>query len=255
MSKSTRRPKAQMHPLGTSALHLRHPWVIAFWSITFPGFGYLLLHRYFRGYLLIVWEILINYKSKVNMALFFSFTGRPELAQDVINLRWYLLYGSVYIFSIWDSYRGCVDGNKLAVLADHENAPIPCFKMNILEYVSLDKRKPWNAVMWSVLMPGLGQIFVGRVHLAFFILTWWIVISYQSHLIEAVHYTCLTDFHQATAVLDPQWALFMPSIYGFAIYDSFVNTVEMNKLMKVEQIQYLKKEYQKIELQTILRRV
>jgi hypothetical protein len=192
--------------------------------------------------------------SKVNMALLYSFTGRPELASDVINLRWYLLYCSVYIFSIWDSYRGCVDTNKLSLLADHEDAAFSCFKMNILDYQFLDKRKPWNAVIWSVLMPGLGQILVGRVHLACFILTWWIAITYNSHLIEAVHYTCLGEFHQATGVLNPQWVLFMPSIYVFAMYDSFINTVEINKLMKIEQKQYLKREYQKRDLQTILRR-
>jgi hypothetical protein len=254
MSISTRRPKAYMHPFGTNTFHLRHPWVVAFWSITFPGFGYLLLHKYLRGYLLILWEVLINDRSKVNLALFYNFTGRPELAESVINLRWYLLYGAVYIFSIWDTYRGCVDSNKLSLLADHENAPLSCVKMNALEYQFLDKRKPWNAVIWSVLMPGLGQILVGRVPMAFFILAWWIAISYNSHLIEAVHYTLLGNFRQATAVSNPQWVLYMPSIYFFAIYDSFITTVEFNKLMKIEQIQYLKREYQKRDLQTILKR-
>jgi hypothetical protein len=100
-----------MHPLGTNSLHVRNPWVVAFWSITFPGFGYLLLHKYLRGYILILWEILINDMAKVNEALLYTFTGRPELAQDVINIRGYLLYCAVYIYSIWDSYRGCVDSN------------------------------------------------------------------------------------------------------------------------------------------------
>jgi hypothetical protein len=255
MTNKPRRVKALLHPFGLNSLHLRHPWVIAFWSITFPGFGYLLLHKYLRGYLLIIWEIVINQMSKVNLAIFYNFTGRPEMAKEIIDIRWYLLYESVYIFSVWDSYRACVETNKLSLLADHENAEIPCYKMSVLEIQYLDRQKPVHTVVWSCFMPGLGQIFMGRIPMAFFILIWWIAISYNSHLIEAIHYTMLCDFNSAKAVLNPQWALFMPSIYCFAIYDAYTNTVEYNKLFKIEQTQFLKREYQQRSLQSILKEV
>ena len=38
--------------------------------------------------------------------------------------------------------------------------------------------------------------------------------------------------------------LFFPSIYGFAAFDSYVNTVENNKLYEEEQRKYLKENYQ-----------
>jgi hypothetical protein len=255
MIKRPRRVKAYVNPFGTISLHIRQPWVVAFWSITFPGFGYLLLHKFTRGYLLILWEILINSTSKVNLALFYTFTGRPEKAKDVIELRWYLLYEAVYIFSIWDSYRTTVEINKLSLLADHEAAPFSAFKMNVLDIQFLDKRRPWHAAVWSCFMPGLGQILIGRIPMAFFILIWWIAISYNSHLIESIHYMFLGDFRRSTAILNPQWALFMPSLYCFSVYDAYVNTVEFNKLFKLEQSRFLKAEYQQIKLQTILKKV
>lgn len=242
-----------MSPFGTNSLHLRPPWVIAFWSGAFPGFGHLLLHKYMRGYLLVVWEIIINNLSKLNQALFYTFTGKFEMAAQVINIHWYLLYSAVYIFSIWDCYRTTVDTNKLSLLADYEDAPISCYKMNALEYEYLDKRKPLNSVLWSCLMPGLGQILIHRITIAFFILIWWIVIAYFSHMAAAIHYTFLGNFREATSVLNLQWTLFLPSIYFFSIYDAYINTVEFNKLFKIEQSRYLRLKYQQISLESMIK--
>jgi hypothetical protein len=253
-SNQPRWPKAYMSAFGTNSLHLRNPWVIACWSMTFPGFGHLLLHKYMRGYLLILWEILINNTSQVNLALYYSFHGEFETAKQIINLRWYLLYSAGYIFAIWDSYRTTVDANKLSLLADLEGTKIDCFKMSVLEFEYLDKRKPWNSVVWSLLMPGLGHILIHRIPLAFFILIWWIIISYYSHFIEALHFTFLGDFQQAAAVLVPQWALFLPSLYWFSIYDAYANTVEYNKLFKKEQSQFLNQQFQISSIQSIIKK-
>ncbi|HEY0827230.1 MAG TPA: hypothetical protein VGE40_03975 [Bacilli bacterium] len=240
----TRRPQAIMSVVGTNSLHLRHPAIMAFWSFAFPGFGHLLLHKYIRGYLLILWEMVINIKAEVNLSMYYSFTGQFELAKQTIDLRWYLLYTSVFVFAIWDSYRTTVDSNNLFTLARREGAPISAFKMNVLEFNYLDKRKPWNSAIWSALMPGTGQLLIHRIPTAFFILIWWIAIAYYSHLIQGFHYTLLGDFSKATKVLDVHWLLFMPSIYMFSIYDAYINTVEFNKVFESEQASFLKKGYQ-----------
>ncbi len=44
--------------------------------------------------------------------------------------------------------------------------------------------------------------------------------------------------------MDPQWSLFMPSIYGFAAFDAYVYAVENNKLFEKAQRQWLEEEYQ-----------
>jgi hypothetical protein len=90
----------------------------------------------------------------------------------------------------------------------------------------------------------LGHLYSHRLPTGFFVLTWWIVITYFSHILEAMYFTAIGEFSQAIIIADPQWLLFMPSLFGFTIYDSYTNTVEYNKLFEIEQEQFLKDNYQ-----------
>jgi hypothetical protein len=54
----------------------------------------------------------------------------------------------------------------------------------------------------------------------------------------------LGDFKQAKSVLDMQWLLNMPSVYFFAMYDAYANTVANNKLYDWEQSKFLKRQYE-----------
>jgi hypothetical protein len=96
-------------------------------------------------------------------------------------------------------------------------------------------------------MPGLGQLHIHRVLTAFFALVWSILFLYFSKMLVAVHHLFLGEIAKATEVLDKEWLLFMPSIWGFAIYDSYMNTVENNKLFDSEQKKYLIKKYQNLK--------
>jgi hypothetical protein len=154
------------------------------------------------------------------------------------------MYIPVYLFAIWDSYRTTVDMNKVYLLAERENAPLNSFTLGALEINYLDKRSPFMSAFWSIFMPGLGQLHIHRIIAAFFTLTWTIVFLYFSHLLEAVQLLFFGEIEKATEVLDKQWLLYMPSAWGFAIYDSYINTVENNKLFENEQQNFLKKNYQ-----------
>ncbi|UOQ91841.1 hypothetical protein MUO14_15095 [Halobacillus shinanisalinarum] len=239
-----RRYKAYVSPLGTTQLHLRNPLIIAWWSAAFPGFGHLLLSKYLRGYVLVIWEIIINVNAHINVAMIHSFNGQFELAKMVLEPRWMLLYIPTYIYAIWDSHRTSVDMNKVFILADRENARFINFQITGLEINYLDKRTPWVAVMWSIFTPGAGQLYIHRIATAFFIMVWVIIIVYFSHFLEGVHFLFLGDFNQAKSVLNGQWLLFIPSVYFFAMYDAYVNTVENNKLFDSEQRNFLKERYQ-----------
>ncbi|WNF38265.1 hypothetical protein RJD24_07510 [Bacillaceae bacterium IKA-2] len=243
-----RRFKAHVSVFGTTQLHLRNPYMIAWWSAAFPGFGHLLMSKYLRGYALFIWEILINNMANINHAMVYSFTGNFEMAKEVLEPRWMLLYIPVYIFGIWDSYRTTVDLNKIYVLAERENSNFNTFSIGATEINYLDKRKPTTAVMWSVLMPGMGQLYIHRILVALFMLIFIIVFVYYSNALNAVHLLFLGEFSLSTQVIDPQWFLFLPSHYGFAIYDAYVNTVENNKLYDSEQRKFLKNNYQQYRL-------
>ncbi|MCX8130285.1 MAG: hypothetical protein N3I35_09325 [Clostridia bacterium] len=240
----SRRSKACVGIFGITQLHLRNPFVVAWWSAAFPGLGHIILSKYLRGYILFLWEIVINLQSNINLGFFYSFTGRFDMAKAVINKSWVLLYIPTYLFAVWDSYRTTVDINHHYILASREDAEIKTNSISTVEFNYLDKRIPCVSLVWSGLMPGIGQLYLHRLPAAFFILFWWIVIIYFSKALPAIHYTLTGNPSQAAVVLDPQWFLNLPSIYFFSAYDAYTKTVENNKLFEWEQSKFLQRSYQ-----------
>ncbi|SDC93415.1 hypothetical protein SAMN02799630_01772 [Paenibacillus sp. UNCCL117] len=232
---------------GTTQFHIRNPYIIAWWSAAFPGFGHLLLSKYLRGLVLFIWEVVVNYNAKINLAMVHSFCGDIQLAKETLDVRWTLMYIPVYLFGIWDSYRTSMDMNKVYLLTVRENAPFSSFAIGTLEINYLDKRNPVMSVIWSLFMPGLGQLHIHRLLTAFFCVVWTIIFLYFSKTLVAVHHLFLGDMVKATSVLDKQWLLYMPSMWGFAAYDSYTNTVENNKLYDSEQRNFLMKHFQSPE--------
>ncbi len=243
-SSEPRRKIAFLSPLGITQLHYRNPYVVAWWSAAFPGLGHMLLSKYIRGFLLFIWEVVINLNAHINMAIFYTFTGNFTLAREVLDIRWLLLYNAVYIFSIWDSYRAANDVNNCYELAAREDAEIQPFIMNSMEMNYLDRKTPWVSAVWSFLMPGTGQLYTHRIITALFTFVWWIVILYYSKVLPAIHFTFLGGFNTARSVMDQHWAMNISSVYMFSVYDAYINTVENNKLFQWEQSKFLKKHYQ-----------
>jgi hypothetical protein len=241
---TARRYKAHVSIFGTTQIHLRNPYIIAWWSAAFPGFGHLLLSKYLRGFVLFIWEVIVNIQAKVNLAMIYSFQGEIDRAKDVLDTRWLLIYIPVYLFGIWDSYRTTVDMNKVYLLAEGESHRFNSFSIGALEINYLDKRDPVMAVLWSLFVPGLGQLYIHRILSAFFVVIWTVTFAYFSYSLEAISLLFLGKIQESTAVIAPEWLLFFPSIYGFAVFDSYMNTIENNKLYKKEQRTFLMENYQ-----------
>ncbi len=250
--RSLRRPKGYISTANVNLLHLKNPWVTAWWSAAYPGYGYIIMGSYIKGFLLVTWEVAINYLAHINMAIYYSLLGHFEMAKDVIDINWFLLYIAVYVYAIWSSYHLTVDLNKLSILADREDSMILPVKMGSTEICFLDKRVPWVAAALSLFTPGIGHLYTHRVPTSIFLTLNFIGVVYLSHILLAVHYTAIGAFSSAAAVLDPQWFLNLPSIIGFAVYDSYVNTVEYNRLFEMEQARFLSDHYQEPSINRVL---
>lgn len=245
MTQNARYSRAYLSEFTTNQLHLKNPYIVALWSFLAPGLGYLLLNRVAKGLILIVWGLIVNTEAKINLALMYSFTGHFNLARHVIDTRWSLLYVAVFVYAMWDSYRETVDTNKLYILADREDAPIKPFIIKTLDLNYLDKRTPWVAVAWSSLTPGLGNLYLHRIPTGLFFVGWTIVVMVFSHVLQAIHLTMIGSFDQAKVIVEVQWLLYLPPIYGFQFYSSYVSAVEQNKLFEKEQSKWLRGNYQK----------
>ncbi|WP_112180640.1 MULTISPECIES: hypothetical protein [Paraliobacillus] len=241
---TARRYTAHVSILGTTQIHLRNPYIVAWWSAAFPGFGHLLLSKYLRGFVLFIWEVVVNINAHINEAMVYSFQGEIAMAKEVLDTKWLVIYIPIYLFAIWDSYRTTIDLNKIYLLAEREQHRFNSFSIGALEINYLDKRNPMMSVIWSLFVPGLGQLYIHRIVSAFFVVVWVVIFTYYSHALEAISLLFLGELERSTAVLKPEWLLFLPSSYGFAMFDSYMNTVENNKLFEKEQRAYLTKRYQ-----------
>ncbi len=240
----SRRSLAHLSIFGTTQIHLRNPYIIALWSVAFPGYGHLLLSKYIRGFALVGWELFINQSTQLNLAMVYSFTGDIDSAKEVLNVRYMLMYIPVYLFAIWDSYRTTVDMNKIYLINEKEQPSVSTLTVKPFEINYLDKRSPLIATLWSMTIPSVGQLYIHRVFGAIFTLVTAVVFIHYSHFLEGFHYLVLGDIERSTEVLDKQWLMYLPSFYFFTIYDSYMNTVENNKLYVSEQKNYLKSKYQ-----------
>lgn len=242
-----RRQRAHLSQFTTSVLQKKNPWIVAFFAFSYPGFGHLLLHRYIAGFILIIWELFINGKANVNLGILYTLTGDFSKAKEVMDERWLMLYVGIYMFGIWDSFRTTVDLNKQCILAEREDASIQPNAMGAWDINFLDKRKPWVAVAWSALFPGLGHLYTHKVIAGFFIFAYTVAIMYFGHVPAGIQFTMLGKFTQAKEAVNMQWLLYLPSIYFFILYDAYTSTIDYNRLFEKEMQKFLRENYQKKE--------
>jgi len=102
-------------------------------------------------------------------------------------------------------------------------------------------KSPISAMLWSIALPGLGQIYNRDYIPAFLLIGLEFLVSISSNLNLAILYSFNGDFQQAHSVINYQWGLFYPAIYGFSIWQAY-NYAKVNNY-KGEGNGVLKKTY------------
>lgn len=64
-----------------------------------PGAGHVMIGKIAKRFLLFIWEIVINNLAHLNEAIFYTLTGKFQLAKDSLDERWFFVYIGVYIFN------------------------------------------------------------------------------------------------------------------------------------------------------------
>lgn len=75
------------------------------WSVALPGFGQILNKKFFKGIVLIIFEVSINVMSRFNLAIVASFNWQIEQAIQITDYQWLMFYPCLYMFSLWDAFR------------------------------------------------------------------------------------------------------------------------------------------------------
>nr|WP_315990965.1 hypothetical protein [Desulforamulus aquiferis] len=245
-------PRMSISTINIAILHNKSPWLPMWWSAALPGLGHLCQGQYFRGLVLMSWEILVNSKARINMAILYTFTGKFHQANEVLDYGWALFYGVIFCFAIFDSYRISVTYNKLARLERYQaHRKYKFMTMSTYGVNYLDRANPWVALAWSALLSGFGHIYNHKALKGMILLGWTVAIIYFANINMAIIHTSFGRFDLAEATVNYQWLLFFPSLYIFAMWDAYNDTVEMNKLFAEEQKARLKKLYNPDKSQNI----
>lgn len=243
-SQHLRRPLAGLSHTGISFLQRKDPWMAAWWSATFPGFGHYLNGQFLRGTFLTLSEVITNTLGHINEAIVYSFCGRFEEAQAVAEPQWVLGYIIIYFYAIWDSYRGALWQNKMCDLAENEDEPLSLAIFHPYEHQYIEQKKPGTAAFYSFLFPGLGQLYNHQMAIAIWAVLWWWIYLFLSGAPESLIFLIQGQLQQSVAVLQPQWLLFMPSVAGGSVYYAYITAIGHNRLFRLEQRQHLLKRYQ-----------
>lgn len=244
MEKQGRRPISNIGFFGITYLKQQNPYIVAWWSAVFPGFGHYLLNQYLRAMLLTLCEKSMNFLAHINEAMVYTFCGQFEMAKSVLEPRWAFAYLTVYLIAIGDSFRSALFQNKLYHLAMLENQKMDCLKFIPTGVQYLEKKDPYIGAVYSFFFPGLGQLYNHRFMLAIYAMVWWLIYISMSRMHESLFNLLLGNLEVSISMLHRHWLLFMPSVMGGSIYYSYRTTVDQNQLFRIEQRQYFSNRYQ-----------
>ncbi|MFP7298659.1 hypothetical protein [Neobacillus niacini] len=82
-------------------------------------------------------------------------------------------------------------------------------------------KSPYAAAVWSVVLPGFGQLYNKDYVIGFVLLGFEFLINLNSNLNIALVHSFNGDFALAHSVVDYRWGMFYPSIYAFSIWQAF----------------------------------
>jgi hypothetical protein len=101
--------------------------------------------------------------------------------------------------------------------------------------VVIGKKSPWAALLWSLTMAGFGQLYNRDYIIAFALLGSEIIVNFNANLNLSVVYTFHAEFLKSHDVVNYQWALFYPSIWGFGMWQAYNRTRETNSDSKTKK--------------------
>jgi hypothetical protein len=96
-------------------------------------------------------------------------------------------------------------------------------------------KSPLAAMVWSVLLPGFGQLYNKQYFIGVVLIGCEFVVNLNSNLNLALVHSFNGDFSAAHAVIDYRWGMFYPSLYGFAIWQAF-NTAKAHNSRVFHQV-------------------
>jgi len=90
-------------------------------------------------------------------------------------------------------------------------------------------RSPLLSALWSVAIPGFGQLYLGDYLIGVLLVILELIVNAKSGLNLSILYSFRGQFQNAVDVADFQWILFYPCIYAYSIWQAYNRALEINR--------------------------
>ncbi|WP_226038568.1 hypothetical protein [Aquibacillus saliphilus] len=84
-----------------------------------------------------------------------------------------------------------------------------------------DKPKKHEVLLWSIALPGFGQILNGRILKGIIFIFLEVLVNVQSNFNLAIMHSFTGEITKAIDVTGFQWLMFYPCLYMFAMWDAY----------------------------------
>lgn len=86
---------------------------------------------------------------------------------------------------------------------------------------NMKKTQKLEAVLWSIALPGFGQLLNGHLLKGIIFILLEIMINVMSSFNQAIMFSFFGKITEASSVIEYQWLMFYPCVYMYAIYDAY----------------------------------
>ncbi len=94
--------------------------------------------------------------------------------------------------------------------------------------VIIKHRSPIMALLWSLAIPGFGQLYNKDYLVGLLLVFLEFIINVKANLNMAIIASFRGQYQQSAQVADCQWLLFYPCVYAFSLWHAYNRSIEIN---------------------------
>lgn len=89
-------------------------------------------------------------------------------------------------------------------------------------------RSPGAALLWSLTIPGFGQLYNRDYLVGLILIVLEFLINVKANLNLVIFFSCRGQYLESIKAADLQWLLFYPCVYCFSLWHAYNRAIEIN---------------------------
>lgn len=103
-------------------------------------------------------------------------------------------------------------------------------------FMTQNYKVPWVALLWSAMLPGLGQLYNRDIWIGLFMLVFEVVINVMAHVNWCIYLEFNGNFDQSAKAANIEWMLLYPGGWLYAMWQAYDRAVEINEALEAQEL-------------------